>query len=136
MSTHKNKAIVRRFLIEIWEQNNLSRLEEIIAETHVHHLTRRDAHGPEGVRQLVLRFRTFLSDVQITIHDLLEDGDKVVAHFTFSGTDQGGTMGHPPSGKQVSFDGIDIFQLAEGMIVARWGIVDTLSVLYQIGAMT
>lgn len=44
-------------------------------------------------------------------------------------------MGHPPSGKPVSFAGIDIFQVAEGQIVARWGIVDSLSVLYQIGVM-
>lgn len=136
MSSHTNIAIVRRFLEEVWEQGNLDDLEEIIAETHVHHLTRRNAYGPEGVKQLVLRFRTFLSDVQITIHDLLVDGDKVVAYFTFSGTDIGGTMGHPPSGKQVTFDGIDIFQLVDGMIVARWGIVDTTSLLYQIGALS
>ena len=44
-------------------------------------------------------------------------------------------MGHPPSGKQVVFSGIDIFRLAEGKIVERWGIVDTVSLLYQIGAM-
>jgi len=33
------------------------------------------------------------------------------------------------------FSGIDIFRLAEGKIVERWGIVDTVSLLYQIGAM-
>jgi hypothetical protein len=73
-------------LEEVWEQGNLDGLEEIIAETHVHHLTRRDAYGPEGVKQLVLRFRTFLSAVQITIHDLLVDGDKVVAYFVYAAT--------------------------------------------------
>ncbi len=135
MSTEQNKILVRRFLAEVWVQGNLDNLEEMIAASHVHHLTRRQLYGPEGVQELAVQFRTFLADVQITIHDLLADGDKVVAYFTFSGIDQGGTMGHPPSGKLVSFAGIDIFQVLEDKIVARWGIVDSLSVLYQIGAM-
>lgn len=135
MSAEQNKILVRRFLTEVWVQGKLDDLEEMIAENHVHHLTRRQLHGPEGVRELVAQFRAFLSDVELTLHELLVDGDKVVAYFTFSGIDQGGTMGHPPSGKPISFAGIDIFQVADDQIVARWGIVDSLSVLYQIGAM-
>ncbi len=135
MSTEQNKILVRRFLTEVWMQGNLDNLEQMIAASHVHHLTRRQLYGPQGVRELVIQFHTFLTDVQITIHDLLADGDKVVAYFTFSGIDRGGTMGHPPSGKPVSFAGIDIFQVADDQIVARWGIVDLLSVLYQTGAM-
>lgn len=135
MSTEQNKILVQRFLTEVWVQGNLDNLEQMIAASHVHHLTRRQFYGPQGVRELVIQFRTFLTDVQITIHDLLADGDKVVAYFIFSGIDRGGTMGHPLSGKPVSFAGIDIFQVADDQIVARWGIVDSLSVLYQTGAM-
>ncbi|MBK9295265.1 MAG: ester cyclase [Oligoflexia bacterium] len=135
MTTQTNKMIVLRFLTEVWEKGNLDSLGEMVADAHIHHLSRRDVHGPAGVRLLVAGFRAFLPEVEIAIHEILVDEDKVVAYFTFSGTDTGGYMGHPPSGKQVVFSGIDIFRLAEGKIVERWGILDSASLLYQIGAM-
>ena len=74
--------------------------------------------------------------MQIDIHELLAEEDKVVAYFTFNGTDLGGYGAHPPSDKRVTYSGMGIFRLAEGKIVERWGIVDTVSMLNQIGALS
>ena len=134
MSVEENKAIAHRFLKDVWEKGNLSIVDEIIADDHVHHLSKRDNHGPEGVRKLVTWFRAFLPDLQITIKDLIAEADKVMIYFTFSGTDIGGYFDNPPSGKPVTYEGIDIFRVCEGKIVERWGIVDTISMMYQIGA--
>jgi len=134
MSVEDNKKIVLRFLEEVWGQGDLSIVDDMIAESHVHHLSRRDVHGPEGVRQLVSWLHTFLPDLQITIHDLIAEADKVVIYFTFSGTDKGGYRDNPPSGKAVTYSGIDIFRVTGGKIVERWGIVDTISMMHQIGA--
>ena len=134
MTIGENKAIVLRFLEEVWEKGNLDIVDEIIADEHVHHITTRDLRGPEGVSQLVSWLRRFLPDLQITVNDLVAEGDKVVVYFVFSGTDIGGFRDHPPSGKAVSYDGIDIFRLTGGKIVERWGIVDTISMMRQIDA--
>jgi predicted ester cyclase len=48
----------------------------------------------------------------------------------------GGYRDHPPSGEAVSFNGIDIFSLAGGKILERWGIVDTISMTRQIDAIS
>ncbi|MGD8752119.1 MAG: ester cyclase [Anaerolineales bacterium] len=136
MSVEDNKIIVLRFLEDVWGNGNMSIVDEMIANNHVHHLSRRDVYGPEGVRQLVSWLRTFLPDLQITIHDLVAEADKVVIYFSFSGTDKGGYRDHPPSGNSVTYRGIDIFRVAGGKIVERWGIVDTISMMYQIGAIT
>jgi len=134
MSVEENKAIVRSFLHDVWGAGNLSLVDELVADDHVHHLTRRDVHGPEGVRQLVSGFRRFLPDFQATIKDLIAEGDRVVVYFVLSGTDKGGYMDNSPSGNPVKYNGIDIFRVDGGKIAERWGIVDTISLMHQIGA--
>lgn len=134
MSIEENKAIVLRFLEEVWGKGDLSIVDEIVADEHVHHLTLRDVHGPQGVKQLVSGFREFLPDVQIIVKDLIGEGDKVAAYFTFSGTDKGGYRDNPPSSNPVVYSGMDIFRLSDGKIVERWGIQDTISMMHQIGA--
>lgn len=134
MSIKENKAIVIRFLKEIWENGEIDVVDEIVAKDHVHHLSRSDRHGPDGVKQLVTWFRVFLPDLQIVINDLIAEEDKVMAYITFSGTDQGGYFDNPPSGNPVKYTGIDIFRLADGKIVERWGIVDTITMMHQVGA--
>jgi predicted ester cyclase len=79
--------------------------------------------------------RRFLPDFQATIKDLIAEGDRVVVYFTLSGTDKGGYMDNPPSGNPVMHNGIDIFRVSGGKIAERWGIVDTISMMHQVGAM-
>lgn len=136
MSLKDNKAVVQRFIEEVWGAGNLNLVDKLVADEHVHHLSRRDVKGPDGVKELVIWFHKFLPDVQVDIHDLIAEGQKVVIYFRFNGTDTGGYRNHPPSGKHVTYDGIDIFRLSDGMITERWGIVDTVSLLYQIDAIS
>lgn len=137
MPVEEHKAIVLRFLQEVWGEGNLNMVDELVAKDHVHHLSRRDAHGPDGVKQLVSWFRSFLPDVKIRVKDWIAEGDRVVVYFAFSGTDAGGGYrDNPPSGHPVEYDGIDIFRVRDGRIVERWGIVDTVTMLHQIGAIS
>jgi predicted ester cyclase len=137
MSAEEHKAIVLRFLQEVWGEGNLGMVDELVAQGHVHHLTKRDFHGPDGVKQLVSWFHSFLPDVKIRVKDLIAEGDRVVVYFTFSGTDTGRAYrDNPPSGSPVEYNRIDIFRVRDGRIVERWGIVDTISMLHQIGAIS
>jgi predicted ester cyclase len=53
--------------------------------------------------------------------------------FTASGTQQGELFGAPPSGQEVSMPGINIWRLRQGRIVERWGRLDELGLLRQLG---
>ncbi|MFC2031030.1 ester cyclase [Chloroflexota bacterium] len=134
MIVEENKAVVLSFINDVWGKKDLSLVDDMIADDHVHHFTSRDVHGPEGVKQLVTWAHNFLPDAQIAIKDLIAEEDRVVVSFAISGTDKGGYKGNPPSGNSVEYDGIDIFRLAGGKIVERWGIVDTFRMRRQIGA--
>lgn len=80
-------------------------------------------------------FRAF-PDLHVTNDDLLEDGDKVVARQTVTGTNTGEFMGMAPTGRFVTYDEIFILRFAGGRVVELWGTVDRLSCLRQLGALS
>ena len=80
-------------------------------------------------------FRQAFPDYQVTIHEVIVEGDKVVTRKTFSGTHRAEWMGVPASGRKNSFGGIDIVRIAGGKVVEHWGEFDMLTLLQQIGAL-
>ena len=48
-------------------------------------------------------------------------------------THQGEFLGIPPTGKRVTYGGIDIFRVAGGKLVEMWQEVDRLGLLQQLG---
>jgi predicted ester cyclase len=81
-----NKAIVRRYFEEVFNKKVVAVLDDLIAPTFVGHTsTGTDVQGPEGVKQQVALFSAAFPDMHYTLEDLVAEGDKVVARFTFRG---------------------------------------------------
>jgi predicted ester cyclase len=57
----------------------------------------------------------------------------VAEHFTAMGTHQGSVMGEVPTGKEIRLHGMQVFRIAGGRIVERWGVLDQLGLLQQLG---
>jgi predicted ester cyclase len=74
-------------------------------------------------------------DLQITVEDMVAEGDKVAVRWRLRATHQGEFMGIPPTGNQVTMTGIDINRLEGGRLVERWGNEDMLGLLQQLGVM-
>ncbi len=135
--SEENKALVRRWFEELFNEGNLEVTDEIIAPNHISH----DPSlpdlplGPEGAKQLVNLYRSAFPDVRLTIEDELADGDKVVTRWVGRGTHQGVLMGVAPTGEQVETTGISIWRIEEGKIVESWANYDTLGMLQQVGAL-
>lgn len=58
--------------------------------------------------------------------------DRVLAYFSFSGTHTGQFFGYLPTGKKVSFIGVDIFRIEDGVFVENWHVEDISTLLEQI----
>ncbi len=78
-------------------------------------------------------FRHGMPDIKLTIDDEVYTGDRVVHRWTMTGTDTGGLMGMPASGKKLTFTGITTVRMVDGKIVERWANVDELGLLQQLG---
>jgi steroid delta-isomerase-like uncharacterized protein len=88
----------------------------------------------ETPRQLFRMMVQAFPDFRATVHQLLQDGDKVVARVTFSGTHEGEFMGVPASGNPVEWSAIDIIEVRGDKAVAHWGVMDMASAMAQMGA--
>jgi steroid delta-isomerase-like uncharacterized protein len=136
-STEANKAVVRRFVDEIWNRANLAAAEELMAEDA---LAGGQAHGPQAMREAVTRNAVTLPDAHFTIDDIVAEGDRVVIRWTRRGTHLGvwdhAIFGRvPPTGNVITTTGINLFRLADGKIAERWQFRDDLGTVQQLGVL-
>jgi steroid delta-isomerase-like uncharacterized protein len=134
MSTEDNKALVRRAYEEIWGKGDFAVEQELVATDVVDHNAPAGLPpGLEGHHQGLVMFRNAFPDLQITLGDLIAEGDKVVDRWTMCATHTGPFMNIPPTGKQVTVTGMDISRIKNGKIVEYWHQEDMLGLLQQLG---
>ena len=136
MSTEQNKELFRRFVEQVFNQGNVALIDELLAPDFVEHeeLPPGIPRDREGVKILTIGLRSAFPDFKATIEDMIAEGDKVVVRMNWSGTQNGEFMGIPPTGKSVSFEVIDILRMAGGKYAEHWGLMDTSTMMQQIGA--
>ena len=137
MSIEDNKALTRRFRLEVFSQGNIAAIDEICDANWTLHVPFDPQgnwpRGPQGMRQLVNLYRSAFPDLQFTIEDEVAEGDKVVTRWTARGTHKGELMGIPPTGRQATVTGITINRMANGKIVEDWANFDALGMMQQLG---
>jgi steroid delta-isomerase-like uncharacterized protein len=110
-------------------------VDRFMAEDFVEHETIPGmGNTRETPRQLFTMMLTAFPDFGATVHELLQEGDKVTARVTFSGTQEGEFMGIPASGNHVEWSVIDILQFRGDQAVAHWGVMDLAGAMAQMGA--
>lgn len=130
----ENKTIVREFIDGLFTKGDLGAVDLYLAEDFVNHDPPFGATSDrEGMRGAAAMFRAAFPDWHSNVGLLIGEGDLVVEQFTASGTQQGEIMGVPATGRTVTLRGIQIFRLRDGRIVERWGRLDDLGVLSQLG---
>ena len=132
-----NKPTVRRFhdVANTGDAELLSETVDEIVEPHA--LIRTplplEASGAQALKEVFSRLHRVFPDLQVTIEDLIEEGDKVVSRNSVTGTHQGEYMGLPPTGKSVTYNEIFVFRFVNGRIAETWGVVDVFSQMKQLG---
>ena len=130
-----NKEMISRFG-QVWGRGNPSILDELASnDIRVWYpLLPEPAVGIEAFKAVLAMVHEAFPDLDIEIGDLVAEGDVVVASWRLSGTHLGDLMGVPPSGAEVSWTGITIYQIKDGKVVDERGEEDGLGLLRQIGA--
>lgn len=89
--------------------------------------------GLEGRTMFVSAFITAFPDIHIHVEDTVTEGDKLVTRWSAHGTHQGDLLGIPPTGKEVSINGIAIDRFENSQSVEHWEIIDQLGLMQQLG---
>ena len=132
----QNRALVRRFIEEVFNQGRLSVAEELLAPDYVHHdpATGERGSGIGGLEHLVGFYRQAFPDFQISLEDQMAAEDRVVERWSGRGTHRGSLSGVAATGRTISAQGISIHRIANGRIAETWTCFDSASILRQIGA--
>ena len=135
MSTATNKAIVSRYNEQMWNQGRLDLADEFLAEDVVEHGAPQipGMNGRDSLKAIIGGMRKSLPDIQVTIHEVIAEDDKVVTYWTMKATHQGELMGVPPTGKQLTNVGVGIYRLANARIVEIRVFADNLGFMQQLG---
>jgi steroid delta-isomerase-like uncharacterized protein len=126
-----NLEVVRRLLEEGWNQGKVEVVDELVAPDAVpaHEST---SPGRQSWKDAIVMYRSAFPDLTYRIEDLFGAGDKVVLRWTATATDTVGFMGRPPTGRQASATGINIYRLAGGVLVEHWDEWDLAGLLQQL----
>ena len=135
MSTveERNKALIRDFLVRL-DAGDRDVVREVYSPGVVFHFPGSPPMDFDAVLELVDTIYTAFPDFTHRIDDLIAEGEKVVLRVTDFGTHQGEYEGMPPTGKEVSFSVIAIFEIRDGRVVEVWEELDMLGFLKQVGA--
>jgi steroid delta-isomerase-like uncharacterized protein len=136
MSEQHNKQIVDEFIQALFTRGELDAVDRYLSPDFVNHDPTFPDQPPdrESMRSAGEVIRAAFPDWHSDLQDLIAVGDKVVERFTASGTHESELMGIAPTGHTVTLPGINIFRLKDGKIVERWGVLDMLGLMRQLGA--
>ena len=89
--------------------------------------------GPSGVKPLLAMLTTTFPDLNLTIKDILQDGNKVVVRAEMTGTQKEAFMGFPSKNRKMNIQVVDIHEFKDGKIIRTWHTEDWMSGLRQLG---
>jgi predicted ester cyclase len=116
-----DKELVRRFFDELWNKGNLNIYDEIAPGL-----------GVKGYKEWARSHRAALGNLQVTILDLLAEGNQVVVHWRVTAVHLGEYLGVAATNYPVTFQGISILRVADGKVVDDIGYWDNLVILKQL----
>ncbi len=129
-----NKAVMKRFVDELFVKGNVAIVDELVADDYVDHAPPPGLPpGKAGLKQLGTMFRGAFPDLAIRDEDVIAEGDKVVMRQVTSGTHQGEFMGIAATGRTISVNEIHIVRISDGKIAEHWGVEDTFGMMQQLG---
>jgi steroid delta-isomerase-like uncharacterized protein len=135
MTIDANKALVRRFIDEIFVRGRPEVVDELLADDFVSHTWRSTGDGKGDLKRAIDRLSTVLADVSFTVEDVIAEGDRVAVRVTAQATQVGQFMGVPPSGKSYSIGEIHVFRVRDGKLAEHWHQYDQLGMMRQLGAL-
>lgn len=129
-----NKAVVRRFIDEIFLKSDFSAVDELLTDDFTPHTWGPMPPGRDGLKDAIERVSKGISDPKMVIEDVIAEGDRVAVRLTSSATHTGDFMGMPASGKRYEIGEIHIFRLRDGRVCEHWHQADFLGMMKQLGA--
>ena len=92
-----------------------------------------EMNGLEEYKPVYGAFASAFHDTQLTINDIIAEGDKVMTRVTLRCTHKEELEGIAPTGKTLTVSLFTVFRLVGGKIVEEQELLDELGMMQQLG---
>jgi steroid delta-isomerase-like uncharacterized protein len=93
------------------------------------------AKGSEAIRKVYESWLVSFPDAQFEAEAPIVDGDRVAQVAVVTGTDMGGFMGLPPTGKKFTMPMVFLFTMGDGKIQHERRVYDFTGLMVQLGVL-
>jgi predicted ester cyclase len=119
-------SVVRWLFEEVWSQGETEALASRIGPLTFHYAgTARRTDGGE-LALIIDRWREGFPDLQFSVEDLIEQGDRVAVRARLQGTHLGPWRDLPASGRRMDIDVALFFSWEQDQIVEIWEVDDAV----------
>lgn len=132
MTVEQNIAAVRRLIDDGFSHGILEVCDDVFAPEVIEH-QRGLKPGAEGAKEAIRTLRSWFTDFNLTIVDLVASDDSVWIRNRATGINTGEVFGRPATGRSIDITVFDVLRFVEGRIVEHWGVPDQLGMLLQLG---
>ena len=135
--SEENKAVLRRWFDEVWNNARADVIEELFDENGIAHGLSDDPsspiRGPRDYKPFYEAFRQGFPNLKVIIEDMVAEGDKVAARCSVRGSHEGDFLGRAATQSPVEITGITIVRIDNGKIVEAWNNFDFMTLYKQVG---
>ena len=134
-----NKALIRRWFEEVWNQGRSDVIHELFADDGIAHGLSDDPtaplRGPAGFLPFHAQFRGAFPHIEVVVEEQIAEGELVATRCSVRGKHSGDHLGFKATDADVDFTGMTITRVREGKIVEAWNNFDFMKMYRQLGAM-
>ncbi len=124
-----NKAVVLRYVEEVWNEHDLDAIDGLVSPDYVNHAATTEEYRRGGARRIWEWILSVFPDHRFEVEDAAADGHTVAIRGTMTATHEGELMGIASTGKRVAAQQSHWFGVVGGKITEHWAVRDDLGML-------
>ena len=129
------KEMAQRWFGEVLTEGKLEVIDELCSPDFVDHDPLPGTSADfAGIKDGTAQIRAAFPDLEATADDVIVEGDRLAVRSTMRGTHEGDFLGIPASGKRVEVSNYDFVRFEDDRVVEHWGVIDSATLMEQIGA--
>lgn len=129
----RNKELVRRFNEEAWNQGRIDAVDRLLAPKYTDSDYASATDPRQALKESIISVRTAFPDMRIEPVDLVAEGDMVMGHWRFRGTQRGSFQQVPPTGKVLTLEIFTKNRIVDELIVSEVSVNSWYDFLVQLG---
>jgi steroid delta-isomerase-like uncharacterized protein len=131
----RSKAIVQRFLEEVVNQRNPAAAAAVCAPDVAWHAGGLgEARDLGGLQSLLAALLAAFPDLEVEVHDVIAEQNRVATRMTLRGTHLGDFQGVEATGRPIVTPVLGSFRIADGHLAEQWWQSGLLDVLRRLDA--